>query len=396
MELTVEVLVLGGGATGTAIARDLALRGVSVCLLEADDLASGTTGHYHGLLHSGARYVTTDLDTARECAAENRILRRIAPHCVDDTGGLFLVLDPRAELLYQPAFLRGLQDAGIAHEELEHSVVVREEPLVAPNVRRAFRVNDAVFDSWRYCVANVLDAQDHGAWAFRGVRVDRLYLEGDRVTGAAGFNSITAQPYEVRADQVVNATGAWAAELAAMARIDLPLAPNKGTLVALAHRPATHVLNHCRPPADGDILVPDGTASILGTTAEPVARPDDTDVPPGDVARLLDAGVLLAPVVREIPVVRSWAAVRPLPVTEGARETAALPGRGTGRDYALIDHETRDGIGGLVTIVGGKVTTSRLMAAAASDLVCRKLGLFAPCRTAELPLPGAGAVRARA
>lgn len=393
MELTVEVLVLGGGATGTAIARDLALRGVSVCLLERDDLASGATGHYHGLLHSGARYVTTDPATARDCAAENATLRRIAPHCIADTGGLFLVLDPRAELLYQPVFVQGLQEAGIEYETLEHSAVVREEPLVAPNVRRAFRVNDAVLDSWRYCVANVLDAQDHGAWAFRGVRVDRVHLDDDRVTGASGFNSITAQPYDVRASQVVNATGAWAAATAALARIELPLAPQKGTLVALAHRPATHVLNHCRPPSDGDILVPDGASAIIGTTAVAATGPDDTSVPDGDVARLVDAGVLLAPVLREIPVTRSWAAVRPLLIAEPMRESAHGQQGGHGRDYLIVDHESRDGIGGFITIVGGMVTTSRLMAEAVSDLVCRKLALFAPCRTAELALPGAGEPR---
>ena len=96
MDLTVQALIIGGGATGTAIARDLALRGVSVCLLERGDLASGTTGQYDGLLHSGARYVTDVPDTARTCAEERASLRRIAPHCIDDTGGLFLVLDGRA------------------------------------------------------------------------------------------------------------------------------------------------------------------------------------------------------------------------------------------------------------------------------------------------------------
>lgn len=114
MDLTVQALIVGGGATGTAIARDLALRGVSVCLLERGDLASGTTGSYHGLLHSGARYATNDPAAARECREENAILRRIAPHCIDDTGGLFLVLDARAELLFQPAFVAGCAEAGIA------------------------------------------------------------------------------------------------------------------------------------------------------------------------------------------------------------------------------------------------------------------------------------------
>lgn len=392
MDLTVQVLVIGGGATGATVARDLALRGVSVCLLERDDLASGTTGHYHGLLHSGARYVTTDLATARACAEENAILRRIAPHCIEATGGLFLILDGATELLYQPAFLAGCAAAGIAYETLDHQTVLREEPLVAPTVRQAFRVADAVLDAWRFCVANVLDAQDHGAWAFRGVLVDRLLREGDRITGAAGRNSLTHQPYFVHADYVVNATGAWAGRLAALAGVGVALAPNKGTLVAMAHRPATHVLNHCRPPADGDLVVPAGPGAILGTTAVPAADPDDTAVPDGDPARLLDEAVRLAPVLREIPITRSWAAVRSLaPTVEPAR--ADSTGRAARRDFLLIDHEERDALGGFITIVGGKVTTARRMAEAVSELVCAKLGVQAPCRTAELALPGAAATR---
>src|SRR6476469_7548423 len=128
MDLNVQALIIGGGATGTSIARDLAMRGVSVCLLERGDLASGTTGNYHGLLHSGARYVTNDLATAQECREENAILRRIAPHCIEDTGGLFLILDGRAELLFQRPFVDGCRAAGIPVEELAHAEVLAEEP----------------------------------------------------------------------------------------------------------------------------------------------------------------------------------------------------------------------------------------------------------------------------
>lgn len=390
MDLTVQALIIGGGATGTTIARDLAMRGVSVCLLERGDLASGTTGNYHGLLHSGARYVTDDVETARECAEEGAILRRIAPHCIEDTGGLFLVLDARAELLFQPPFVAGCEAAGVPLETLSHAETLREEPLIAPNVRGAFRVPDATLDSWRFCVANVLAAQDHGAWAFRGVAIDRLLREGDRVAGATGRNSITMQPYTVHADYVINATGAWAGRLAALAGVEVALAPNKGTMVTMAQRPVSHVINHCRPPADGDIIVPNGTRVVLGTTAEPAADPDDTAVSPGEPERLIGEAIRMVPVLREIATAGSWAAVRPLAVGEQRAGRADPQGRSVSRDFLLIDHEERDGLGGLVTIVGGKVTTSRRMAEVVSDLVGNKLGIVEPCRTAEEPLPGAG------
>ena len=85
-----EVLVIGGGSTGVGVARDAAMRGFSTILVERGDLATGTTGRFHGLLHSGGRYAVKDPQAARECIAENVVLRRIAADCIEDTGGLFV------------------------------------------------------------------------------------------------------------------------------------------------------------------------------------------------------------------------------------------------------------------------------------------------------------------
>src|SRR5208337_3662552 len=85
-----DVIIIGGGATGAGTARDLSMRGIKCVLVEKNDLASGTTGRNHGLLHSGARYAVKDLESARECIRENNILKKIARHCVEDTGGLFV------------------------------------------------------------------------------------------------------------------------------------------------------------------------------------------------------------------------------------------------------------------------------------------------------------------
>ncbi len=86
----VDVLVIGGGATGAGILRDLSRRGLRCLLVEKGDLGTGTSGRYHGLLHSGGRYVAEDAPAARECIAENVVLRRIAPACIEDTGGWFV------------------------------------------------------------------------------------------------------------------------------------------------------------------------------------------------------------------------------------------------------------------------------------------------------------------
>ena len=107
-----DVLVIGGGATGGGIAWDLALRGVRVILAEMGDLATGTSGRYHGLLHSGGRYAVRDPESAQECIDENRIVRRIAPEAIEDTSGFF-VLCPGDDVSYVDQWLKGCAAAGI-------------------------------------------------------------------------------------------------------------------------------------------------------------------------------------------------------------------------------------------------------------------------------------------
>src|SRR4030066_1561002 len=112
MKLQTEVLIIGGGATGVGISRDLALRGIPSILLDKGDFASGASGRNHGLLHSGGRYAVSDPEAARECIAENRILRHIAPHCIEETDGLFISL-PEDGLDFQNQFLGACEKAGL-------------------------------------------------------------------------------------------------------------------------------------------------------------------------------------------------------------------------------------------------------------------------------------------
>src|SRR5512139_1858326 len=123
--LQTEVLVIGGGSTGTGVLRDLALRGFQCILIERRDLAHGTTGRYHGLLHSGGRYVVKDPQAARECYEENLILRRIMPHCIEDTGGFF-VLTPWDDPAYAPRFQEGCRQAGIPVEDVSIHQMLKE------------------------------------------------------------------------------------------------------------------------------------------------------------------------------------------------------------------------------------------------------------------------------
>src|SRR5579859_5762945 len=144
---TCDVLVIGGGATGVATAYDLAVRGMKVILVEQNDWSTGTSGRYHGLLHSGGRYVVRDPESARECILENYVLRAIAPHCIEDTGGMFVAV-PEDPPEYVEPFVKGCAAAKIPLAELSIDEALRHAPALNPRVVRAFTVPDAACDSF--------------------------------------------------------------------------------------------------------------------------------------------------------------------------------------------------------------------------------------------------------
>src|ERR1051325_2698044 len=137
----------GGGPPGLGAARDAGLRGFKTILVEKGDLAHGTSGRYHGLLHSGARYVVRDPRSAADCYRENLILKRILPSAIENTGGLFVAV-PEDPPEYAEPFVAGCQAAGIPAEEISPALALKEEPLLNPKLVRAFRVPDAACDSF--------------------------------------------------------------------------------------------------------------------------------------------------------------------------------------------------------------------------------------------------------
>src|SRR4051794_10174799 len=146
--LRADVLVIGGGATGAATAWDAALRGFDVVLVDRADLAEGTSGRFHGLLHSGGRYVVKDRLAAEECVAENVILRRIVPDCIEDTGGLFVVT-PDDDEAYGVQFLAGCRTTDLPVEEISVDEALAREPRLNPGIKRAFAVPDGSIDVWK-------------------------------------------------------------------------------------------------------------------------------------------------------------------------------------------------------------------------------------------------------
>ncbi|HEM8820021.1 TPA: anaerobic glycerol-3-phosphate dehydrogenase subunit A [Raoultella planticola] len=379
-----DVIIIGGGATGAGIARDCALRGLHVTLVERHDIATGATGRNHGLLHSGARYAVTDGESARECISENRILRRIARHCIEPTNGLFITL-PEDDLAWQQTFISACQQTGIKTRQLSPAEALRIEPTVNPTLLGAVQVPDGTIDPFRLTAANMLDAREHGATILTGCEITGLIRRGERVCGVEFYDHQQRERRTLYAGVVVNAAGIWGQRIAEYADLRIAMFPAKGSLLILDHRINRQVINRCRKPADADILVPGDTISLIGTTSEhiPYDEIDDNRVTTAEVDTLLREGEKLAPVLGRTRVLRAYSGVRPLVASDDDPS-----GRSVSRGIVLLDHAGRDGMEGFITITGGKLMTYRLMAEWATDAVCRKLGNSVPCSTADTPLPG--------
>jgi glycerol-3-phosphate dehydrogenase len=380
---TVDVLVIGGGATGAGVLRDLARRGLHALLVERGDFGTGTTGRYHGLLHSGGRYVGKDKLAARECIEENRVLRRIAPASIEDTGGYF-VATPDDPDDYVEAYADNCNASGVDCDEVRVADLLAREPAVNPKIRRAFRVPDGSIEPWQLIEATVADARRHGSDALSYQRVIGMEVNGGRIAAVTLRDERSGTVSRVWTKFVVSAAGAWAGQIAALAGVEVEMTPGKGTMLIYNHRMTDAVINRCHRSADGDIMVPVHTVAILGTTDIKVPDPDDYDITREEVRRLVEEGAKMFPDLPRMRILRAYAGVRPL--YKPPTEAAAGGNRSISRAHAILDHEDQ-GVDNYVSIVGGKLTTHRLMAEQTVDVVAAKLGITTPCTTADVPLP---------
>ena len=385
-QIRTEVLVIGGGSTGTGVAWDAALRGFRVVLVERRDLTHGTTGRYHGLLHSGGRYVVKDPRSAVECIAENRILRATHTHCIEETGGFFVVT-PEDEGDYPDQFKAACERCGVPCDEIPVAEALRQEPLLNRRTSRVFAVPDGAADSFLATHATAQAARLAGAQILVYHEVVNLLVSGGdgdrRVFGATVRNVANGEEFIISADMVINASGAWAGQIASLAGIDVKVIPGKGVMLAMNHRLVNTVLNRCKMPSDGDIIVPIHTVAVIGTTDEKVSDPELLRIQPWEVDLMLAEGEKLVPGISRSRVLRAWAGVRPL-----YQEGYSGASRDATRALTLLDHSTRDGVAGFLTITGGKWTTFRLMAETTVDKACEQLGTRKPCSTASTLAPG--------
>ena len=373
-----RVVIIGAGFTGVATAHDLALRGFEVTVIDRGDICNGTSGRTHGLLHCGGRYAVKDQESAIECIDENTILRRIAPRVIEPNGGLFIAID-EGDLQYGEVFIAGCEACHIPLEELTPKKALELEPNINPELLTAFLIPDGTFDPLRLALSFAASAKMNGARFKTYTEAKSLLMDGKgTVVGIKALERASNQTVELRADMVINATGAWAGEIAEMAGAKVPIKPTPGVMVAYGERFVQRAINRLNKPDDGDIVLPQRRMVVVGTTSFEIDNLDYVPVIEEQVRLMLERGSQLVPGIRNAKVRGKYTATRPL---IGAGE-----GRSAARTFKCYDHKETDNVDGLVTITGGKATTLRAMAEKTADVVCEKLGMQAVCVTKDTPL----------
>lgn len=372
--ISTDIIIIGGGATGVGILRDLSMRGIKCILLEQGGLANGTSSRFHGLLHSGARYAVNDNISAKECIDENVVIKRIGEQCVELTEGFF-ALTPKDDPDYIPLWLDGCKKASIPVEELDVKDALLLEPNLSKDILRVFRVPDSCIDGFRLVLQNAISARKYGGKFHTYSKVTGINVVSGAVKGVSAINTVTGERMEFACNYVINAGGSWSGEIASLAGLEVALSPDRGALLVFNHRFVSRVINRLHKSSDGDIFVPHGSVTLLGTTSADAKTPDDNKPTMDEVIKLLQIGENLLPNIHSYRVLRAFAGTRPLFGIKGA-------GRGASRNFNIVDHSL-EGLEGLISVFGGKLTTYRLMAEKVADMAAKKLGNNKKCRTAD-------------
>src|ERR671913_102723 len=396
-----DLILIGAGINGVGIARDATLRGLRVLLLDKGDVAGGTTSWSTRLIHGGLRYLEHgEIGLVRESLRERERLLRIAPHLVRPLPLLLPIYrgDQRGQLLIRAGMVAyDVLSGGKSlpgHRMLDRDAALARAPgLAEPGLRGAALYHDAQVEyPERLALENALDARAHGAEVRTYHHVAEILLDDGRVAGVSGDDVLTGEPFRYAAPVVVNVAGPWVDEVLAGSSLEQRsrlIGGSKGSHIVVDPFPgAPRDALYAETRQDGRpfFIIPWNDLYLIGTTD---IRYD------GDLDKVMaeewEIDLLLAETNRVIPTAKltrecvryTYAGVRPLPYAPGESEGSIT------RRHFLLDHEASGGAPGLISIVGGKLTTYRELAERCVDLVVRKLGRTAlRSRTAEMPLPG--------
>jgi glycerol-3-phosphate dehydrogenase len=397
-----DLIIIGGGINGAGIARDAAVRGLSVLLFEKSDFGSGTSWTSTKMIHGGLRYLEHyEFYLVRESLREREILLKTAPHLVRP---LPFVIPIYKDRIYGSTKVKlgmiaydvlSFDKSLPPHRSLSPTEFLRSDPSITPDgLKRVFIYYDCQVNyPERLCLGNVLSARDCGAQVVNYSRVDGIIADRGVAIGVRVQDGSAKDVYEVRGRVVVNAAGPWVDDVCRLqsGSARRKIGGTKGSHIVtpkIKGGPRSALYAPAKKDGRPFVIVPWRDYHLIGTTdVRFEGNLDDVHADAWEVEYLLNEAnsILSGTTLTESDVLYSFAGVRPLPYTEGKREGEIT------RRHIIYDHESEERVRGLISIIGGKVTTYRNLAEQTVDLVFKRLSRKpAPCRTMTDFLPGGG------
>jgi len=392
-----DLAIIGGGIIGTGVARDAAMRGLRTVLFEKEDFCYGTSGRSSRMIHGGLRYLENyDLGLVREGMREREILLRLAPHLVRPLK--FLIPIYGESFLHKMKLKIGMilydllsYDKSLpSHKYLDKEKVLEAEPALAESgLKGAYVYYDSqIAFTERLCMENVVSAQSHGALLVNHAKVVRLAKENNAVCGVEVKDTLSGKSAEFRSKLVVNVGGPWLDEVVSEVRVKKqPLARTTKGIHLVTPKVTNDAVALFASDGRWYFVMPWIGFSLVGTTDTDYE--EDMDAVKAEVD---DVEYLRSEVKKAFPRT-SWdriyytvAGVRSLLRVEGVKESSVT------RRHIIYDHEKKEGLRGLISVIGGKLTAYRGIAEDIVDVASRKLGASAACTTAKEKLPGADSV----
>ena len=389
-----DLIVVGGGINGAAVARDATMRGLSVGLFEMKDLSAGATWASSGMIHGGLRYLSKDPDVTRLACLDSGFIQQIAPHLIFripfvlpwvDKGLTSKVIFELAEVYfdvydrYQP-LKRGMQHTRMSPEEVRHI-----EPGIRPDILGAITMDEWGIDAQRLTVVNAVDAAERGADLHTYHRVRSLLRDDNaNVCGVSVEDRVNGGARDVFGKVTLNACGPWAMEFARAQGVEtVGVRPGKGVHLMFAGRITNYAVIFDGIDGRQMFICPHQNTTLIGTTDDDYYG-DLSQLPvlESEVAYLLQAAERMFPSIRQYPLIGTTVGCRATLHEWGPYESDL------GREHRVWDHE-ESGAAGFMTLAGGKLASYRVMAEEATDAICQRLGGFGgACETGGTPLPG--------
>jgi glycerol-3-phosphate dehydrogenase len=387
-----DVIILGGGVNGAGIARDCALRGIRVLVVEKNDLAKGASGANTGMIHGGIRYLRYDVHTTKVSCTDSGYIQKIAPHLLfripfifpvlkgDAWGSMFLEL---AEVFFEAYDVYQPLKRGKAHTRLSREEALFLEPRLSPNVIGAVTMDEWGIDPFRLVVANAVDAQSHGAQIRTYCDFQEFVRGSDgRIQGVIFEDRVTKKRERHVAPMVINATGAWGPRIAAKAGVEYKLRPGKGVHIVFSHRISNYGIVMIAVDGRQMFLMPHENGTIVGTTDDDYYGDlDNPRATEDEVKYILQAARRMFPEIDKYRMSRTYVGIRPTLWAWSRNED------GLSREHEFYDH-TSQGAPGLLSVAGGKLAAYRQLSEEVSDIIARELGNKKKCLTHTQPLPG--------